>query len=144
MSKKKAIYIISYLSVLLLSFIYIKSVLKKEDVESYEETEIEVEKEYPVTSILNVYQEDSVKEYQAKSTNLESIDDFLDGLRGDSDLQYEKTVFTYGIEISSVFGVEPEDGYKWAFLVDGNDVTQQIDNINIDKHHTYELKMIEK
>jgi len=145
MRKKKAVIIIAYLSFLFISFIYINNVLKKEEVENYEEEEEkEVKKEYPVTVTLKLYEGNTVKEYKRESTNLESVEEFLHELRSNEGLLYESTRYTYGNEISSVFKTPPNDGYKWALLLDGKDVTLHIDDVDVGTDQVYELKMIER
>jgi hypothetical protein len=145
MSKKKATTIILYLSFLFISFIYINNVLKKDEVSILEEEEEKkLEKEYPVTVTLKLLQGDQTREYERTTTNFESVEEFLGELRSKDGLLFEITKFTYGPEITTVFGKEPQEGYKWALFLENRDVTNIMDDIDVDKNQTYELKMVKK
>jgi len=147
MSKSKKILIISYILILGISFFYVRSVLKKDNIEVYEEEDKSVEKKRSIKVTLKYFdglENPSVSEFEANLDDTETVEDFLRKLRRSKKIVYEITRYTYGTEIDSVNGVKPKENYKWAVIFNGNDITSNIEKIKLVKKGVYELKMIPK
>ncbi|HQK41491.1 MAG TPA: hypothetical protein PKV39_00620 [bacterium] len=144
MKKTKKIMIVSYILILGILSLYINSVLKKEDMETYEKEKSNSEKEYQTKVTLRYFNGSDISEFEIKLKNTDTVEDLLQELRSSKKITYEITRYTYGIEISSVNGTPPTKGYKWAILFNGNDITPNIGDINLVKNGIYELKMIPK
>ena len=144
MKKTKKIMIISYILILGILSLYVNSVLKKEDMETYEKEKSNSEKEYQTKVTLRYFNGSDISEFEIKLKNTDTVEDLLQELRSSKKIVYEITRYTYGIEISSVNRIPPTKGYKWAIVFNGEDITSNIGNINLVKNGIYELKMIPK
>lgn len=145
MSKKKIVTITAYLLFLLLSFFYVKQILKEDEVYLYEEKE---ERDVPDKFLVNVtfkYSDGKkTTEFKKERTNFDSVEELLRDLRSKDGLTYEKNNYTYGTEILSVFGITPQDGYKWAVYFNGKDITNKVESTYLEKDSLVELKLVKK
>ena len=88
MSKSKKILIISYILILGISFFYVRSVLKKDNIEVYEEEDKSVEKKRSIKVTLKYFdglENPSVSEFEANLDDTETVEDFLRKLRREVD-----------------------------------------------------------
>ncbi len=144
MTKKKKILIISYLVFLILSFFYIKNVLKEESVGVYQKEIKNFEDEYEVSVTFRYYDNNSVREFKETLKNTDTIEELLQLMRKKNVLTYETNKYTYGTEIESINTRKPADNYKWVIFSDGNDVTLEIGSKRLEDNKIYELRMVEK
>jgi len=143
MSKTSKILTILYIVFAVSSFFYIKSVMKKEDVEEEAYSKESVEEFYKVNAVLNYPNGTDVKKFKEVMENTDTVMSFLEELRTHKALIFEKTDYTYGTDIESVNNIIPPEGYKWAILRDGEDVTNIIGKIRVQKDVELELKMVQ-
>ena len=144
MSKKAKILSLLYILFVFLSFFYIKSVLKTENVRTKVPLDKNVEDVYKINVTLNFNNENNTYYLTEEMSNVDTIIKLLEQLRKHGKLIYEKTDYTYGIEIDSVNNKTLSNGYKWAVIKDGKDITNDIANTKISKNSTLELKPIQK
>ncbi|MFA5776049.1 MAG: hypothetical protein WC988_00585 [Patescibacteria group bacterium] len=134
---------VAYLIFLVTTIFYVKSVL---DVDSFKATEKAVEK--PTVKVKNVSVnlllevEQETKEYKAELRNIDTVEDFLKELRNKQGLYYEKDIYTYGVEIVSVFDKEPVGDKKWAVLLDDKNITNKISDEYLVDGAIYTLKQV--
>ena len=144
MNKKKIIMIISYVFLSALLVIYVRSILKRDDLKIYEKKKIEVEESYSVDVTLKLINGKIINEFTKTLKNTDSVEELMKKIRSSGDISYELVKYTYGVDIESVNGIKPKDGFKWAILKDNEDITLKIDKLYLEKGKTYELKILEK
>jgi len=144
MSKKKKTLILSYILLAGILFFYVNSVLKRSDLKTYSKKEVKIKKTYPVTGILSVQDGVRVTEFTKELKNTDSIEELLRESRKDKEFTYEIIKYTYGAEISSVNGIEPKEGFKWAIIKNGEDITLGIGDAPLENNAVYELRLIKK
>lgn len=134
---------IAYLIFILMSVIYIKNVL---DEDSFKVTEKEPNKKAVKVKeakvSLAVQTVDGQKEYTAKLTDGDSVQDLLVDLRDNTDFYYEIDMYTYGTELASVFGKEPETGSVWAVFSDDKNITRDILQTKLRDKAVYTIKQV--
>jgi len=144
MNKAKIIMIISYIFLSASLVLYVKSILKRDDLKIYEKKKIEVEESYSVDVTLKLINGKITKEFTKTLKNTDSVEELMKKIRSSGDISYEIVKYTYGVDIVSVNGNVSKDGFKWAIIKDNEDITLNIDKVNLEKGKTYELKIIEK
>ena len=144
MNKTKIIMIISYIFLSTILVFYVKSILKRDDLKIYEKKKIEVEESYSVDVTLKLINGKITKEFTKTLKNTDSVEELMKKIRSSGDISYEIVKYTYGVDIVSVNGNVSKDGFKWAIIKDNEDITLNIDKVNLEKGKTYELKIIEK
>ncbi|HPD74370.1 MAG TPA: hypothetical protein PLX95_03795 [bacterium] len=144
MNKTKIIMIISYIFLSTLLVFYVKSILKRDDLKIYEKKKIEVEESYSVDVTLKLINGKIINEFTKTLKNTDSVEELMKKIRSSGDISYEIVKYTYGVDIVSVNGNVSKDGFKWAIIKDNEDITLNIDKVNLEKGKTYELKIIEK
>ncbi len=144
MNKKKIIMIISYIFLSALLVFYVKSILERDDLEIYEEEEDDTEETYLVDVTLKLTDGKITKEFTKTLKNTDSVEELMKEIRGSGGFSYELIKYTYGVNIDSVNGIKPEDGYEWAVIKNGENITLKIDKIFLEDDETYELRMIKK
>ena len=144
MNKKKIIMIISYIFLSALLVFYVKSILERDDLEIYEEEEDDTEETYLVDVTLKLTDGKITKEFTKTLKNTDSVEELMKEIRGSGGFSYELIKYTYGVNIDSVNGIKPEDGYEWAVIKNGENITLKIDKVFLEDDETYELRMIKK
>ncbi len=144
MSRTSKLLAILYIIFVIFSFIFVKSTLKEEEVIERKEDKKQTEDVYDFNAVLIYDNGKEIKELKEKMRNTDTILEFLKELRDHGKLIYEKTDYTYGIQIDSVNKIIPSDNYVWSIFLNGEDVTKDIGKIRVQKNVTLELKIIEK
>ena len=144
MSKASKIFIPLYLLFFVVSFFYVKSVLKHEDISEKDKTKPVIIKEYAVTDYLKVIGPSFVKAYKVERKNTQSVMNMMENIRNNQGFVFEKIEYTHGTEIDSVFQTSAPEGYRWKIFLNGTDITNNIKNILLTNNSTYELKIVPK
>lgn len=143
--KLKNILIVSYVAVLALGAIFVKSVISDEGVQiSQKEEEKSLPKPVEANISITIISNNLTLPYSLTTDESKSVIGMLDQLQKDNKLSYEKTEYTYGTEIDNINGQIASDNSKWAVMLDGKDVTTQINELNVQNGKTYEIKIIQK
>ena len=132
--------IIFYIVSFILGYFYVSNVLSSQDIKQYKEEKKQTEEVKPTVVYLNFNNE---KNFRLRLQNTESVADFLDKLRDDNFLFFERTLYTYGAEITNVNNQQTPQGYTWKVFLDGTDITYEIDKINLEDDFEYELLLVE-
>lgn len=143
MSKTSKILAGLYILFCVFSFFYVRNVLKSENVRQKREEDVDIEEVYKIDITLNYYDGSSQKQLSEVMKNTDDIMNFLNELRQRKKIVFEKIEYTYGTEIESVNGVLPKEGYKWAIIEDGKDITLDIENIKVPKDGNLDLRIIQ-
>lgn len=139
---KTRMYLI-YLVCLPLMVLYVHSIVSKNLVDTKVVGDKKQVTEIHPADVRLVYYAGLVKtEYQTRLQDSDSVYDLLETIRLKNGLKYEKSAYSYGIELDSVAGVRPASGYKWSILKDGVDITQNINEQNLKDGDLFELKMM--
>ena len=134
---------VAYLVFILISIIYVKNVL---DEDSFKVTEKEPDKkvvkvkEAKVSLVVQTV--DGQKEYSAKLTDGDSVQDLLVDLRDNTDFYYEVDMYTYGTELIRVFDKEPERGSAWAVFFGDENITKDMSQTKLKDKAVYTIKQI--
>jgi len=67
--------------------------------------------------------------YTKRMENTDSVLDFMESIRRDTDFVFEKIAFTYGIEIEHINHAYPKEDERWAVFLEDKDITAQIGDI---------------
>jgi len=141
--KFSAVAKIAYLLFILMSVIYVKNVL---DEDSFKVTEKEPDKkvvkvkEAKVNLVVQTV--NGQKEYSAKLTDGDSVQDLLADLRDNADFYYEVDMYTYGTDLVSVFGQSSPNGSKWAVFLDDKDITKDISQTKLMDKAVYTIRQV--
>ena len=140
----------AYLIFLILSFLYISSILQEGSIplskKGAEEKATEV---HPAKVTLIVYEtktltsQDVGKTYEARLTTQDTISDFLDKLRSNKQFFFEKTLYIDHIELTDVDHEKTPDGYMWRLFNDKwQDITDNFEQIYLKDTTTSYLKLV--
>ncbi len=143
MKKSKKIFIPAYIAILLLSFLYIKSVLKETPIEEKEDKK-EVQQPYSVTVTLKVNNGTSISTYTAQLKNTNSVRSLLEEVRDHNNFSFEITEYFHKIEIDTVNKIKTPEGHKWIVFNNGVDITNEIGNTYLEKNGIYELNLVKQ
>ena len=140
-NKLKNYFIIGYILFLILGALYVDSILKHTPIKEKGKQDQIVEEIKPVTVYLNV---ENDKTYKVDLKNQDSVSDLLDKLRDNGDIFFEKTRYTYGIEIEELGHVKTPEGYNWRIFLNDLDITPQLDKLKLVDQNTYILKLVKE
>jgi hypothetical protein len=144
MPRKTIIFSLLYVVFLVFAFFYVKSVLKTESLFPKDNTKPKVEKTWEVTPSLVVYTSSEKLMLESQVKNTDSIMSFLEDLRNDGKLIFEKIDYTHGAEIDSVFGSKAPEGYKWSIYLNSENLTNVMSSTRVLNGAVYELKIASK
>ena len=96
---------------------------------------------HPVKTYLIINNGFTETEYYARLEDSDSLSYLFDYHRENSELTYEKTRYIYGAAIDSINGYKALDGYVWKVYNDGEDITFNIDGVDLENNHVYLLKL---
>lgn len=143
MKKTTKIFIPVYIAILILSFLYIKSVLRESPLDK-KETKQEVQQPYTVNVSLRVNNGLNVSTYNTQLKNIDTVKDLFEEIRDHNNFSYEITEYFHKNEIDTVNKIKTPLGYKWIVEVDGEDITNEIGNVYLKKDGIYELKLVKQ
>ncbi|MFZ2663944.1 MAG: hypothetical protein WAX66_01100 [Patescibacteria group bacterium] len=143
MKKKTKIFIFIYIAVLILGFLYIRSVLKESPLDK-KDTKEDIEDVYLIDINLKVNNGTNINIYNTKLKNVDTVKDLLEEIRDHNNFSYEITEYFHKIDIDTVNKVKTPSGYKWIVTIDDEDITNNIGNTYLKKNATYELKLVKQ
>ena len=144
MSKKKIILIVSYIFLSTLLVVYVRSILKRDDLKIYEKKKIDIEETYSVNVTLKYLNGREIKEFNRTLKNTDSVEELMKKIRSSGDITYELIKYTYGVNIESVNKIKPDNGYEWAIIKNGENITLKMDKMYLEKDKVYELRIVKK
>lgn len=126
------------------SVLYINNVLKTGTVSVTQESEKQdVPEVKPVKVSLSVELPGvSPKEYSLRKNTTDSVLDFLNSLRKETDFRYQKTSYLDHAEIDFVNGTYPSAEQKWALFFGEQDITQNFQDIYLEDEAKYYLRLV--
>lgn len=131
---------IVYMILLATVVLYTKSVLNTDSfVATEKSTPRDVKEAHAVTVKLSFELNMDQKSYQAELKNQDTVEDLLSYLRNKQGLVYEKTLYTYGTGIDSVFDQLPPLGSEWTVMFNGKNITKDISKTYLINGGTYTL-----
>ena len=132
--KTKKRLIIGYVGFLVISAIYVRSVLKNDQIEVEErEKEGKSVEIKPAKVFLQVKSGTKPQTYETSLMNVDTVLDLIE------DLAYEKTQYSYGTELDNINNQPTPEGYDWKVYYEGKDITYEIADWNLEDEKTYEL-----
>lgn len=134
-----------YIVFILLSFFYVKSVLKEGDIKIIEESnKKEIKEIKPLKVYLNIETFGSVNSIEVSSDNKNNLIDVLEDLRNEDVIRYEKTYYTDKIVLSySDNNYFSEKKYEWRIYYDGNDITNEVVEFNLQNDQEFRILLRE-
>ncbi len=144
MSKKKIILIVSYIFLSTLLVVYVRSILKRDDLKIYEKKKIDIEETYSVNVTLKYLNGREIKEFNRTLKNTDSVEELMKKIRSSGDITYELIKYTYGVNIESVNKMKPDNSHEWAIIKDGENITLKMDKVYLEKDKVYELRIVKK
>lgn len=140
--KYKKPLVISYTIFLVLGALFVRSVLKTDDVKIEKKTPekpaVEIK---PVKVTLQINSAGVFTEYNVRLENVDTVLDLLEDLRSNQGFKYEKTAYVYGTELDSINGVAAAPSHKWRVFLDDVDITYEIADKNLEDGKIYLLKL---
>ena len=83
------------------------------------------------------------KQFTEKLKSNDTVEDLLSELRKNNELIYEKEMYTYGSEISSVYNNNAGEGKIWAILLQNNDLTNKMGDEYLVNNSTYIITQVD-
>lgn len=142
MPRKTLIISTLYICFLILSFLYVKSVLKTQKLYQKDNSKPKIEKTWNVSASLIVYTESRTRNFKSEVKNTDSIMSFLEDIRNNQGLVFEKLSFTHGVEIDTLFNEKAPADYRWSVFMNGVDVTNYLTKDRVTDGAVYEIKLV--
>ncbi len=142
-----------YLSILLFSVRYVTNAVNNPSfniTEEKKEQEPEKVEEKDLDITLKIYDQNSklLKSVETSNyKNTKSIADYLSKLRRDGEIYYERVSYINRIELVKVQDMPDEETIKWIVIADGQDITNEIDNltfVELNNIKKIEIKRVNK
>jgi len=133
--------IFGYILFLVFGFVYVRKVITSTSIKTYEKDNDKKESVKPAKAYLIFQGKDT---FNARLQNIDTVGDFLNKLRDNDQLFFERTRYTYGTEISDVNHVKTPEGFEWKVFSNGTDITYAVDDIKLVDESTYELKLVKQ
>lgn len=137
--KKLNLVILGYILLLVLGGLYVDNVLKHTDVTKLEKDEKNIAKISQVKVYLDI---ENIGIFEEELKTEDAVNDLLDKLRDNGTIFFEKTRYTYGVDIEDVNHLNIPAGYKWKVYLGDEDITYSIDKIKLVDGTTYTLKLV--
>ena len=144
MRKKKLVLIIGYILFSGLLVLYVRSILKRDDLKIYTKKEIKLEKTYKVNVTLRLNYKNKVTDFNHSFENTDSVEELLRETRQSGEVNYEVTKYTSDTKINSVNEIIPTNNFEWAVFKNNENITSKMDKVSLEDGQIYELKMIQK
>jgi len=146
MNKFKSYFPFIYAVILIVSFFYIKSVLKQDtlEVNQVENVKKEQKEVKPVSVNLSVVSARQNMSYSLRKEDDETFDDFIEDLVDDGKLTYEKTEYTYGTVYDDINGEKAPEGYEWRLYKGDEEITYNTSGVKLEDDATYKFILSEK
>lgn len=130
-----------YILFLVTFFAYVNKLKKSDEIsiQTLKDTEEKVEEVKPVKVYLQVINGNNIKTYEARLTNQNTLDDFLENEVKESGLTFEKTLYTYGTEYTEVNGVKSNEDYKWKVYKESEDISTKNKREKLTDNTTYKF-----
>jgi hypothetical protein len=130
---------------LIFGFFYVRSALSEGSIDVEQAREKEVAKEVkPVKVTLIVQGIGEQISYTKRLKNTDALLAFLETVRKEDGLFYEIISYTDDTEITDIGKTSTPEGYQWRVYMDDIDVTNELEDINLEDDRIYYLKLIEK
>ena len=129
----------AYILLLVGGFFYVRNVLSTKTIKELKNEKKKVEEVHPAKVTLIVQGKDK---FTSTLWTNDTVGDFLNRLRDDKSIFFERTKYIYGTEISDVNKIKITDGSKWKIYYNGKDITFDIDDLKLEDESTYELKLV--
>ena len=128
------IFYLLFLLFLLFGFFQIRAILNTPDVDiekppKKEKVEERDEKEINVNLQVIGANGETLKSFVYKIENKKTIDDYLQEVRREQDLSYEKVQYLDGIRIEKVMDLPIDDSQQWQVYAEDQIVTKQIEDL---------------
>jgi len=141
MKKSTKIFIPIYMAILVLSSLYIKSVLRESPLDKKSTKKIE-EQAYSINVTLKVNNGINANTYQVQKENTDSVRDLLEEVRNNNNFSYEITEYLHKNEIDTVNKIKSSEGYILIIEIYVQDITNSLGDEYLKKDGIYELKLI--
>ena len=83
------------------------------------------------------------KKFRKRLNNADSLIDFMNDLRQEGLFMYERTAYTYGMELDQVSGISAPEGYKWKIYKGTEDITYEAEGILLEDETEYTIRLEE-
>lgn len=144
MPRKTVILSLIYTVLVICAFFYVKSILKTESLFPKDNTKPKVEKTWIVSANLIVSTGSKTLSYKTEVKNTDTIMSFMEDLRNNKGLIFEKIDYAHGTEIDTLFNIKAPDGYKWSVFLNSADMTNNLSTTRILDGAVYEIKVAAK
>ncbi len=135
--------IIAYTILLTFSVLYVHKIISSGEVRIKDlPTEQKQEDPEEVKATLIITGLSGSKSYQAKGFEPYTLLDMLEELHNETDLYYEKTLYTYGTKIDGIDRQFAPAGYDWKLFYNSKEVSSDLSVVQLENRGVYELKLI--
>lgn len=141
MPRKTIILSLIYVIFVVFTIFYVKSILKTESLFPKDNTKPKVEKTWIVSATLIVNTGPKTLSYKTEVKNTDTIMSFMEDLRNNNGLIFEKVDYAHGAEIDTVFNTKAPNGYRWSVFQNGTDVTNALSSTRLIDGAVYEIKL---
>lgn len=140
MQKLNKLLVPLYIVFLILSFFYVRSVLKGVPVSTAGTLEEENPEVKNITVSLTVKAPAYTKIYTQQSKSVDSASDLLLKIKeNNADFSFDRTAYSYGSEIDHVNNIKSTETMRWKMLDGDTDITLKMDDTNLMDGKNYML-----
>lgn len=136
---------IAYVIGLVFLAVFIRYSLNQDPIKVTEkESEQRVEVK-PVEVTLKIQETGLNLQERIRMTNQDTILDFLEKLREEERITFEKTAYTHGTKLDHINNVYPNENQRWAVFLESNpskEITYKIGDVKLQDKEIYTLKLI--
>ena len=140
MQKLNKLLVPLYALFLILSFFYVKSILKGVPVSTVDTLEEENPEVKSITVSLTVKAPTYTKTYNQQSKSADSASDLLLKIKENNpDFTFDRTAYSYGSEVDHVNNIKSTETMKWKMLDGNTDITLKMDDTTLVDGKNYVL-----
>ena len=140
MQKLNKLLVPLYVLFLILSFFYVKAILKGVPVSTVDTLEEENPEVKSITVSLTVKAPTYTKTYTQQSKSADSTSDLLLKIKeNNSDFTFDRTAYSYGSEVDHVNNIKSTETMKWKMLDGNTDITLKMDDTTLVDGKNYVL-----
>ena len=140
MQKLNKLLVPLYVLFLILSFFYVKSILKGVPVSTVDTLEEENPEVKSIAVSLTVKAPTYTKTYTQQSKSADSTSDLLLKIKENNpDFTFDRTAYSYGSEVDHVNNIKSTETMKWKMLDGNTDITLKMDDTTLVDGKNYVL-----
>jgi hypothetical protein len=142
-TKTRKILIVSYILLIMFSFLYVRWVLNTERIDIVTDSPPPPATETQTFRVYLIVDTGTTQyEYSFRLQNTNSVMRLIDEARKEDNLTYETEQYVDRMEFAHVMGIVPGDNRSWRVFYEGEDITYKVEDIKLSREAEYTLKLV--